>query len=222
MESFTMHRSYVNAMRCLPADKQYQFMDMLINYALDGVEPVNDPMFTPMFQLIKPNIDESNRKRNTMNEIKKLRKHPYQPQDTAQETAQDTAQATTHRNGSGSGSGNGNKSGSGNGKGGVEGVSLQKPPVSSESSKRFSPPSVEEVEAYCRERGNGVNAQKFVDHYAACGWMIGKNRMKDWRAAVRTWEQRDKERLDGVEQSQGSQWDPSQRTLKPRRPADVD
>lgn len=55
--------------------------------------------------------------------------------------------------------------------------------------KRFTAPTVEEVAAYCRERNNAVDAAKFVDFYAAKGWLIGKNRMKDWRAAVRTWEQ---------------------------------
>lgn len=56
------------------------------------------------------------------------------------------------------------------------------------SARRFSPPAVEEVEVYCRERGNGVDAQRFVDYYAARGWKLGKATMKDWRAAVRTWE----------------------------------
>ena len=56
---------------------------------------------------------------------------------------------------------------------------------------RFSPPTVDEVAAYCRERQNGVDAQRFVDFYAAKGWKIGQNPMKDWKAAVRTWEQRE-------------------------------
>lgn len=53
---------------------------------------------------------------------------------------------------------------------------------------RFAPPTTEEVEAYCRERNNKVDAQKFVDFYTMKGWMVGKNKMKDWKAAVRTWE----------------------------------
>ena len=58
---------------------------------------------------------------------------------------------------------------------------------------RFSPPTVDEVAAYCRERQNDVNPQRFVDFYAAKGWKIGQNPMKDWKAAVRTWETRDNE-----------------------------
>lgn len=54
--------------------------------------------------------------------------------------------------------------------------------------KAFRPPTVEEVSAYCNERMNNVNAEQFVDFYSAKGWMLGKNKMKDWKAAVRTWE----------------------------------
>ena len=57
---------------------------------------------------------------------------------------------------------------------------------------RFKPPSVEEVRDYCIQRGNGIDAQGFVDYYSSNGWMVGKNRMKDWKAAVRTWERRRK------------------------------
>lgn len=60
---------------------------------------------------------------------------------------------------------------------------------------RFAPPSVEEVVSYCRERKNGVDAQRFVDFYASKGWKVGNNPMKDWKAAVRTWEGRDRETL---------------------------
>lgn len=56
---------------------------------------------------------------------------------------------------------------------------------------RFVPPAVEEVSAYCRERGNKVDAQRFVDHYSSNGWKVGRNSMKDWRAAVRVWEKND-------------------------------
>jgi len=54
--------------------------------------------------------------------------------------------------------------------------------------KRFKPPSVDEVRAYCRERKNMVDAEKFIDYYTSNGWKVGKNSMKDWKAAVRTWE----------------------------------
>ena len=52
----------------------------------------------------------------------------------------------------------------------------------------FIPPTLEEVISYCKERNNSVDPQKWYDFYSAKGWMIGKNKMKDWKAAVRTWE----------------------------------
>ena len=56
------------------------------------------------------------------------------------------------------------------------------------SGKRFKPPTVDEVKAYCIERQNNVDAARFIDYYTANGWKVGKNTMKDWKAAVRTWE----------------------------------
>lgn len=57
-----------------------------------------------------------------------------------------------------------------------------------DNNKRFIPPSVDIVRAYCLERQNNVDAERFIDYYTANGWLVGKNKMKDWRAAVRTWE----------------------------------
>ncbi|MGM9628348.1 MAG: hypothetical protein ACI3V4_09715 [Faecousia sp.] len=68
------------------------------------------------------------------------------------------------------------------GKDSIEGA--DKPPTRS----RFVPPSVEEVAAYCNERGyTGVDPERFVDYYTSNGWKVGRNPMKDWKAAVRSW-----------------------------------
>jgi len=53
---------------------------------------------------------------------------------------------------------------------------------------RFAPPSPDEVRNYCLERRNGIDPMVFIDHYTSNGWKVGKNPMKDWKAAVRTWE----------------------------------
>ena len=55
----------------------------------------------------------------------------------------------------------------------------------------FTPPTIEDITAYCLERKNGVAPNKWRDHYQAKGWLIGKSKMKDWQAAVRTWENKD-------------------------------
>ena len=61
---------------------------------------------------------------------------------------------------------------------------------------RFTPPTVEEVQAYCTERKNNVDPERFVDYYASKGWLVGKAKMKDWKAAVRNWERKE-DKTDG-------------------------
>jgi len=73
-----------------------------------------------------------------------------------------------------------------------------------ENRKRFVPPTVGEVIAYCVERGNDIDAQQFIDFYASKGWMVGKNKMTDWKAAVRTWEKYHKEKQNTT-QSKGAE-----------------
>ena len=67
--------------------------------------------------------------------------------------------------------------------------------------KRFAPPTLQEVKDYCLKMGyTHVDAERFIDYYTSNGWMVGKNRMKDWKAAVRNWDRREKnpQRQDGA------------------------
>lgn len=61
-------------------------------------------------------------------------------------------------------------------------------PPSAKKRTVFKPPTIEEVSPYCLERGNSVDAERWHNHYRANGWMVGKTKMVDWKAAVRTWE----------------------------------
>ena len=58
--------------------------------------------------------------------------------------------------------------------------------------KIFRKPTIQDIQEYCNERNNGINAEAFYDFYESKGWCVGKNKMKDWKACVRTWEQRNK------------------------------
>ena len=58
--------------------------------------------------------------------------------------------------------------------------------------KKFNKPTIEDIEKYCKERNNSINAEKFHNYYEANGWIVGKTKMKDWKAAIRTWEQNQK------------------------------
>lgn len=70
--------------------------------------------------------------------------------------------------------------------------------------KRFAPPTLENVIGYCREMGYSMDAQRFIDFYASKGWMVGKNKMKDWKAAVRNWARQDKEQAKSAQLARSS------------------
>lgn len=70
--------------------------------------------------------------------------------------------------------------------------------IESGKSTRFTPPTLDEVTNYCVERGNNVDAERFVDFYSSKGWMVGKNKMKDWKAAVRNWERSEPKKAEST------------------------
>ena len=66
-------------------------------------------------------------------------------------------------------------------------MEADKPPTRN----RFIPPTVDQVEAYCTEKGYTVDSNRFVDYYTSNGWKVGKNPMRDWKASVRTWNRKE-------------------------------
>lgn len=60
--------------------------------------------------------------------------------------------------------------------------------------EKFKKPTLEEVESYCKERKNNVDPERFIDFYESKGWKVGKTPMKDWKACIRTWESKTKEK----------------------------
>lgn len=82
-------------------------------------------------------------------------------------------------------------------------LGADKPPTPAR--KKFVPPTVEQVRAYCEERGNSIDAARFVDYYATNGWVQGGGKpIKDWRACVRTWERNGKEDNTSVYNTEGN------------------
>lgn len=73
--------------------------------------------------------------------------------------------------------------------------------VSKEKASRFLPPTLDEVRGYCLEKGYPVDAERFIDFYESKGWFVGKNKMKDWKAAVRNWNRMQRE--DGAAKASG-------------------
>lgn len=104
------------------------------------------------------------------------------------EKAEKTAPSAQERNEKEQRGTTGNKR-SGEGEG--EGEGEKKKEKEKHGKRVFTPPTLEEVQAYCRERGNRIDPQYFLDYYTSTGWMRGKVKLKDWKAAVRTWERQD-------------------------------
>ena len=63
----------------------------------------------------------------------------------------------------------------------------------SKTLKTFQKPTIPEIQAYCDERGNGIDSESFWNHYESKGWVIGKSPMKSWQSAIITWEKKKKE-----------------------------
>ncbi len=83
-----------------------------------------------------------------------------------------------------------------------------------ETSKKnppFFPPTISEVKAYCEERANSIDPQRFLDYYESQGWKIGKHPMKDWKAAIRTWEQNQQKGLFSNGRTTSNRVGPGQR-----------
>jgi hypothetical protein len=230
MDSFTIHRSYLNAMAFLPKGKHLAFLQMIISYGLDEKEPDSTDELMPLFQLIKPNMDESTRKRKYLSDARKQKQTDEKPVSHAHDHAHDNAHVLALRKGIGIGIGSGIGSGSG-----TEGETPLTPtlPLSLDAPKpetagtKSKPRDAEEVAEYCREKGLDMDAERFFDWYASKGWKVGRDPMKDWRAAARNWARGNSDaggrgQVKAVDAAPVSQWDPSKRTLRELRPADVD
>ena len=68
---------------------------------------------------------------------------------------------------------------------------IDKEYIKESKKKNFKKPTIEEIQDYCKERNNSINADAFYDFYESKNWYVGKNKMQNWKAAIRTWEQRD-------------------------------
>lgn len=169
---FTFYRSYYDAIKVLPKRDQTAVMLALCAYALDKVEPNLTGTAGAIFTLIRPTLDSGWKKaiggtRGTQQKDN---------EKIAERCGKDTAKEKDVEK---------EKEGE------IEIENECYTPKPPKGAKRFSPPSFDDVKSYCQERKNGVDPQAFVDWYTSNGWKVGKNPMKDWKAAVRTWERKE-------------------------------
>jgi len=193
---FTFYRSFWEAIKVLPPKDRNALLPAICAYALDGEEPKLTGIQMSIFMLIRPTLDTSARKaengrrgtsRTEANEEQDESKPEANDEQTGSKAQANRKQSASKPEANGKQTAN-EKEGEGEEEKEIENESYTRARA---REARFSPPSVEEVAAYCRERGNGVDAQAFVDFYTSKGWKVGSSPMKDWRAAVRTWEKRE-------------------------------
>lgn len=188
---FTFYDSFYRALSRIKkkADRADAY-DAIVSYALTGEEPDLDKLSDAAaiaFEVIRPNLDASRRKAasgkqggkakkqtgskpeaNASNEEANSKQEKEQEKEKEQEQDKDKDKDK-------------------------EQMLYKAPPSAKKAKAVFVPPTVDEVREYCLERQNGIDPQAFVDFYASKNWMVGKSKMSDWEASVRTWEQRRKQ-----------------------------
>ena len=171
-DSIVFYRSFYEAIKEIPLEQQGIVYNAIYGYALDGVEPELNGIAKAIFLLVKPQIDANNSryengkkgaeygKKGGRPKKENPKETPSEPQENPKETPNENVNENVNEN------------------------------DKKENIKRktFCRPTIEEVKAYCKERKNSVDAEKFCDFYESKGWKVGKESMKDWKASVRTWE----------------------------------
>lgn len=192
-DGFIFYESFRDAMRELPAQTQLALYNAIADYALYDEAPDfgGDGIATGFFALIRPQIDANNRRRENGSRGGRPAKETereapnhrsittVKPNDNQSITEAEPKEKEKEK-------AKANVKAKENVKGNEPAKAF-----CAETPRRFSKPTVDEIRVYCRERGNAVDAQRFFDFYEAKGWLVGNQPMKDWQAAVRTWEGRD-------------------------------
>lgn len=214
MESITIYRNMVDSVRNLDQTDFQPIVMAIFDFALDGKEPENlTPMQYAVFNMTRVNIEKSNERRRNKAEYEKKRRERKKAEreaiksnsvgnactsvgneskcvdvryDKEKEKEKEKVKEKVKENEKEKEKEKVKEKESKNNSNNIymcgEKISPQTP------RKKFVKPTVEEVREYCLERKNNVNPEKFVDFYESKDWFVGKNKMKDWKAAVRTWE----------------------------------
>lgn len=173
-KSCVIYDSWGELLVNLPDDMAGQLIKQIIAYAFDMTQlPIDNPAIGAMFAMVKSKLDEDAEKYQA--KVDRLK--------TNSERNRDDIETISERN-----------------RNEVGGVSVSVYEYVSdkdikekekEQKKRFVKPSLEKVRSYCQERNNNVDPDAFIDFYESKGWKVGNQPMKDWKAAVRTWEKRE-------------------------------
>ena len=190
-KSIVVYEGWASMILNLPDEMAGALIKGLLGYAFKDTEPEsNNPAIGAMLAMMKDKLDEDAAKYKA--KVDRLRENASR-NDTDTKSSRNRTEIETK------------SGGKGNDIGGVsvsvsvsDSVSVNESPSETKREKqakekrtRFSAPSVDEVRGYCKERGNSIDAETFVDFYSSKGWKVGNSPMKDWQSAIRTWEKRE-------------------------------
>lgn len=168
MQSFTIYKEYYDLITLLSTKEQQELLLAIVEYMFEDKEPLLNDRQIKIFNNLKRPLDKSkeqskrrtNQKPNE-NQIETKQEPKGQPKENTSNDVYVNVNYLESNKG-----------------------------VIGEKEKTFRKPKIEEIQRYCNERNNGINAEAFYDFYESKDWYVGKNKMKDWKACVRTWEKR--------------------------------
>lgn len=183
-DSVVFYRSFAEAIKALPKEEQLKALWAVIDYGLDEIIPEEYGVHTAIFLMAKPQIDANNKRyqngtkggRPTTNSKPSNNQDvtKTEPKENQDKTKPKPTQNQTETKAEPKENVNVKENVNDNDKESV--------------STRFVPPTQQDVADYCKEKGySNIDIERFIDFYESKGWMVGKNKMKDWRAAVRNW-----------------------------------
>lgn len=199
-KSFILYDSWGKIFKKLPEEQAGKLIKTIYAYVLGEGEPdIEDPALSAIFDLIRDRLDEDYQAYEE--KVARLKKNSSPKSsrnrsdiDTKSERNRAEVEPKSTRN-----------------RDDIEGVTVTVTDTVSISkdidkgigkrASAFRPPDVSEVRSYCQERKNKVDPERFVDFYTSKGWLVGKSKMKDWRAAVRNWEKEENARSGTTQQS---------------------
>lgn len=185
-DTFIFYRSFKESMNDLSDTDKLLMYEAIADYSLDLKEPALSGFPKALFSLIRPILDANiqrwkngrkggapigniNAKKTTEKQPKNNRNSTEKQPNKDKDVNKDKEYNIKNKD-----------------------VNVEdKSSMSVDKSTRFVPPTLLDVQKFIFEKGYTINASAFVDFYESKGWMIGKNKMKDWKAAVRTWQRKE-------------------------------
>lgn len=213
MAYFPAYFSYARTLDSLTDEQFGHVMRAAMEYAENGTIPQLDALEKMGFAFIKEDIDRANERYKRVCEVNKRNiekrwnaKKEAEGQSSDQDEAVTDTTVYDRMNGirdhttvyelyQSNSKSKGKSKSNGKSERDIDAAPAADTPAKKPTKKVFSPPTVEEVREYCNAQGYGtIDPEAFVDYYSANGWKVGNQPMKDWKATVRNWSRRDKER----------------------------